>query len=123
MILSAVTLKIRSRSQSPNQGFSMSICCMHANFGKNPVISPGYIVQILMIHANISADNDAYADGISITVYASHSIFSVRHKNCHIGYFPFVAKIQEKKIHNIQFSKTQGYYLNNFGPKIPQSDV
>ena len=36
--LSAVTLKIRSRSQSPNQGFSMSMCCISANFGQNRVI-------------------------------------------------------------------------------------
>ena len=73
MFLSAVTLKIRSRSQSPNQGFIMSTCCMHANFGQNPVIRSGYIVHILMIHANISADTDPDADGIRITVRASHS--------------------------------------------------
>ena len=38
VFLSAVTLKIRSRSQSPNQGFSMSKCCILANVGQNPVI-------------------------------------------------------------------------------------
>ena len=38
MFLSAVTLKIRSRSQSPNQGFRMSNCCTHLNFGQNQVI-------------------------------------------------------------------------------------
>ena len=71
VFLSAVTLKISSRSRSPNQGFSMSTCCMRANFGQNPVIRSGYIVLILMIHANISADADA--NGIRITVCASHS--------------------------------------------------
>ena len=74
----------------------MSICCMHANFGKNPVISPGYIVHILMIHANISADNDAYADGISITVYASHSNFSVRYKNLSYSLFSICSKNSRK---------------------------
>ena len=44
--LSEVTLKIRSRSQSPNQGFSISMCCIHANFVQNPVIRSGYIVYI-----------------------------------------------------------------------------
>ena len=46
VFLSAVTLKIRSRSQSPNQGFSMSKCCILANVGQNPVIRSGYIVHI-----------------------------------------------------------------------------
>ena len=92
VFLSAVTLKIRSRSQSPNQGFSMSMCCMHANFGQNPVIRSGYIVHILMIHANISADTDA--DGIRITVCASHSNLFVGYMHCHIFYFMFVAHIQ-----------------------------
>ena len=73
VFLSAVTLKIRSRSRSSYQGFSMSMCCIHANFGQNPVIRSGYIVDILMIHANNSADTDADADGSSITVCASHS--------------------------------------------------
>ena len=73
VFLSAVTLKIRSRSQSPNQGFSMFMCCMHANFGQNPVIRSGYGVHILMIHANISADTDADAYGIRTTVCAPHS--------------------------------------------------
>ena len=43
VFLSAVTLKIRSRSQRPNQGFSISKCCIHANFGKNQAISSGNI--------------------------------------------------------------------------------
>ena len=71
VFLSAVTLKIRSRSQNSNQGFSMSLCCIHANFGQNLVIRSGYIRHIFMIHANISADTDA--DGILITVCGSHS--------------------------------------------------
>ena len=73
MFLSAVTLKIRSRSQSPNQGFSMSKCCILANVGQNPVIRSGYIVHILKVHDNISADTDADADGICIKVDAPHS--------------------------------------------------
>ena len=101
VFLSAVTLEIRSRSQSPNQGFSRSMCCIHANFGKNPVIRSGYIVHIFMIHANISADTDAGADGISITGYASNFNHFVGYMNCHIVYFPFVAQIHGKKIQNI----------------------
>ena len=101
VFLSAVTLKIRSRSQSPNQGFNMSICCIHANFGQNPVIRSGYIVHILMLHTNISADTDADADGIRITVFASNSNLFVWYMNCHIVYFPFVAQTQRKKIQNI----------------------
>ena len=77
MFLSAVTLKIRSRSQSTNQGFSMSKCCIIANVGQNPVIRSGYIVHILKVHANIIADTDADADGICIKVYASNSNFFV----------------------------------------------
>ena len=38
MFLSAVTLKIRSRSQSSNQAFSMSKFYIHAHFGRNQVI-------------------------------------------------------------------------------------
>ena len=101
VFLSAVTLKIRSRSQSPNQGFSMSMCCIHANFGQNPVIRSGYIVHISMIHANISADTDADADGIRITICAFHSNLFVGYMNCHIFYFIFVAEIPGKKIQNI----------------------
>ena len=101
MFLSAVTLEIRSRSQSRNQGFSRSMCCIHANFGKNPVIRSGYIVHILMIHANISAYTDADADGISITGYASNFNHFVGYMNCHIDYFPFIALIHGKKIQNI----------------------
>ena len=68
-----MTLKIRSRSQSPNQGFSMSKCCILANVGQNPVIRSGYVMHILKVHANISADTDADADGIRIRVDAPHS--------------------------------------------------
>ena len=99
VFLSAVTLKSRSRSQSPNQGLNMSMCFIHANFGQNPVIRSGYIVHILMLHTNISADTDA--DGIRITVYASNSNLFVGYMNCHIVYFPFVAQTQGKKIQNI----------------------
>ena len=77
VFLSAVTLTIRSRSQSPNQGFSMSKCCFLANVVQNPVIRSGYIMHILKVHANISADTDADADGICIKVYASHSYLFV----------------------------------------------
>ena len=91
VFLSAVTLEIRSRSKSPKQGLSMSMCCIHANFGKNPVIRSGYILHILMIHANISAYTDADADGIFITGYASHFNLFAEYMNCHIVYFPFVA--------------------------------
>ena len=73
VFLSAVTLKIRSRSQSPYQKCSMSKWCILANVGQNPVIRSGYIVHILKIHANISADTDADADGICIRVDAPHS--------------------------------------------------
>ena len=62
-------------------------------------------MHILMIHADISADTDVDADGIHITVCASHS-------NLFVGY-----------MHSHIFSKTQGYFLPNFGPKIYQSDV
>ena len=54
-----------------------------------------------MIHANISADTDADADGIFITGYASHFNLFVGYMNCHIVSFPFVAQIQGKKIQNI----------------------
>ena len=77
VFLSAVTLEIRSRSQIPNQGFIMSKCCILANVGQNQVIRSGYIVPILKVHANISADTDADADGICIKVYASHSYLVV----------------------------------------------
>ena len=43
MFLSAVTLKIRSRSQSPNQGFCMSKFYIHAYFGRNQDIGSGDI--------------------------------------------------------------------------------
>ena len=80
-------------------------------------------MHTLIIHANISADTDADADGIRITVCASHSNLFVGYMNFHIFYFIFVAQIQGKKIQNILFSKTQGYYLPDFAPKIYQSDV
>ena len=47
VFLSAVTLKIRSRSKSSNQGFGMSKCYIPANFGQNPIIRSGYSVHIL----------------------------------------------------------------------------
>ena len=73
VFLSAVTFKIRTRSQIPNQGFSMSKCCILTNAGQNPVIRSRYIVNILKAHANISADTNADADGICIKVYTSDS--------------------------------------------------
>ena len=89
--------------KSPDQGFNMSICGIHANFIRNPVILSGYIVHILMLHTNISTDTDADADadGIRITVYASYSNLFVGNMNCHIVYFPFVAQTQGKKIQSI----------------------
>ena len=77
----------------------MSMCCIHAKFGKNQEIRSGYAVHMLMIHANISADTDA--DGIFITGYASHFNLFVGYMNCHIVYFPFVAQSHGKKIQNI----------------------
>ena len=50
--LSAMTLKIRSRSQRPNQGFSK--CCIHANAGQNQVISSGDIEQIITFGLNLA---------------------------------------------------------------------
>ena len=47
VFLSAVTLKIRSRSQSSNQGFGMSKRYIPAKFGQNPIIRSGYSVHIL----------------------------------------------------------------------------
>ena len=95
MFLSVVTLKIRLMSQSPNQGFSMSECCIYANFGQNPVIYSGYIVPyIFKVHANINAETDA--DRIRIK-----DNFLWEYMNCHIVYFPFVAHFQGKKIQSI----------------------
>ena len=54
MFLSAVTLKIRSRSQSPNQGFSMSMFCIHANFGQNQVIGSGDIEHNITFWSRLS---------------------------------------------------------------------
>ena len=47
VFLSAVTLKIRSRSQSPNQVFGMPKCYIPANFGQDQIIHSGYSVHIL----------------------------------------------------------------------------
>ena len=46
VFLSAVTLKLRSKSQSSNQGFGMSKCYIPANFGQNPSIRSVYSVHI-----------------------------------------------------------------------------
>ena len=54
LFLSAVTLKIRSRSQSPHQGFSISMCCIHANFGSNQVISLGDIEHSITFWSKFS---------------------------------------------------------------------
>ena len=83
IFLSAVTLKIRPRSQNPYQGLGMSKCCILANFGQNALNRSGYIVHILKGHANISADTDADADGSCIKVYASHSNLFVGFMNRH----------------------------------------
>ena len=77
----------------------MSMYCIQANYGQNPVIQSGYIVHILMVHANISVDTDAA--GTRITVYASHSNVFMGYMNCHTVFFRFVAQIQGKKIQNI----------------------
>ena len=58
-------------------------------------------MHILMLHTKISADTDADAGGIRITVYASNSNLFVGYMNCHIVYFPFVAQPQGKKTQNI----------------------
>ena len=39
VFLSAVTLKIRSRSQCPSEDFRMSKSCIHSNFGQNQAMS------------------------------------------------------------------------------------
>ena len=98
VFLSAVTLKIRSRSQSSNQGFGMSKCYIPTNFGQNPIIRSGYSVNILRHTLTLVLTTTADADGIRIQVYASHSNLSWEYMNCHILYFPFVAQIQGKKI-------------------------
>ena len=110
VFLSAVTLKIRSRSQSPNQGFNMSMSCIHANYGQNPVIRSGYIVHILMLHTNISADTDA--DGIRITVYASNSNLFVGYMNCHIVFFSICSTNSMKEdTKNIIFENTRLLFI------------
>ena len=85
MFLCVVTLKIRSRSQSPNQGFSMSEYCIIANFGQNPVICSGYIVPyIFKVHANINAETDASKIYVHSTLFVlgvyelPYSLFSIR---------------------------------------------
>ena len=54
MFLSAVTLKIRSRSQQPNQGLCISKCCIHANFGQNQAISSGDIEHSITLWSKFS---------------------------------------------------------------------
>ena len=54
MPLSEVTLKIRSRSQSPNQGFSMSKCYIHANFSQNQFIGSGVLSIISLFGLNLA---------------------------------------------------------------------
>ena len=98
MFLSAVTLKIRSRSQSPNPGFGMSKCYIPANFGQNPIIRSGYIVHILRHMLTLVLTTTPTPTGIRIEVYASNSNLLWEYMNCHIVFFPFVAQIQGKKI-------------------------
>ena len=52
--LSAVTLKIRSRSQCPNQGFNMTKCYLQAYFGQNQVISSGDTVHNITFWSKFS---------------------------------------------------------------------
>ena len=54
MFLSAVTLKNRSRSQSPNQVFSMSRFYIHANFGHYRVIGSGDIEHNITFGLNLA---------------------------------------------------------------------
>ena len=54
MFLSAVTLKIRSRSQSSNQGFSMSKFYIHACFGRIQVIGSGDIEHSITFWSKFS---------------------------------------------------------------------
>ena len=54
MFLFAVTLKNRSRSQSPNQGFSMSKFYIHANFGRNQVIGSEDIEHNITFGLNLT---------------------------------------------------------------------
>ena len=51
---SSVTLKIRSRSQCAIQGFSMSKCYIHANFGQNQVIGSGDIKHNITFWSKLS---------------------------------------------------------------------
>ena len=93
MFLSAVTLKIRSRSHMPNQGFGMSKCYTRANFGQNPIIRSGYMVHILRHLLTLvptttptptgSASKNMYPTVIFfVGVYElSHSLFSICRTN------------------------------------------
>ena len=54
MFLSAVTLKIRSRSQSPNQGISMFKFYIDAYFGRNHVICSGDIEHSITFWSKFS---------------------------------------------------------------------
>ena len=54
VFLSSVTLKSRSRSQSHNQGFSMSKFYIHANFGQNQVIGSGDIEYNITFWSKLS---------------------------------------------------------------------
>ena len=54
MFMSAVTLKNRSRSRSPNQGFSMSKFYIYANFGRDQVIGSGNIKHISLLGLNLA---------------------------------------------------------------------
>ena len=54
MCLSAVTLNIRPMSQKPNQGFNMSKCCIHTNFGQNQVTSSGDIKHNITFWSKLS---------------------------------------------------------------------
>ena len=84
----------------------MSKCCILANVGQNPVIRSGYIVHILKVHANISADTDA--DGICIRVDAPHSNLFVGVMNCYKVFFPFLAQMHKKMIQkHIIFENTR----------------
>ena len=54
VFLSAETLKIRSKSQSPNQGFNMSKCCIHANFGQIKLIVQEILSIISLFGLNLA---------------------------------------------------------------------
>ena len=111
VFLSAVTLKIRSRSQSPNQGFSMTECCIHANFGHNPVICSGYIVYVFEVHANINAATDA--DRIRIKDMHPTLIFFVGVYELPYSLFSIRSTFSRKEdTKHIIFSKTCTFYAS-----------